>query len=31
MNAINNSNRKDDVKKENDEIDDLDHSYWWWI
>ena len=27
MNAINNSNRKDDIKKEKDQIDDVDHNY----
>ena len=27
MNANNNSNRKDDIKKEDDEIVDVNHSY----
>ena len=27
MNAINNINRKDDIKKEDDEIVDVSHSY----
>ena len=27
MNSINNNNRKDDIKKEDDEIDYIDHSY----
>ena len=27
MNAINNNNRKGDIKKKDVEIDDVDHSY----
>ena len=27
MNTINNNNRKHNIKKECDEIDDVDHSY----